>query len=122
FTLRDGLKYSDNTPVTADDVAFSLTVLHDKSYDGPSDIIKDAHIKGGKEYKEGKATSIEGIKVLDPRTIQVTTTEVNALAFSAIGSVGVLPKAIYGKDYKQGSLGYMRDLFTHPVGNGPYKL
>ncbi|EPY10512.1 ABC transporter substrate-binding protein [Paenibacillus alvei] len=122
FTLRDGLKYSDNTPVTADDVAFSLTVLHDKSYDGPTDIIKDAHIKGGKEYKEGKATSIEGIKVLDARTIQVTTTEVNALAFSAIGSVGVLPKAIYGKDYKQGSLGYMRDLFTHPVGNGPYKL
>ncbi|EPY06130.1 ABC-type dipeptide/oligopeptide/nickel transport system, periplasmic component [Paenibacillus alvei TS-15] len=122
FTLRDGLKFSDNTPLTADDVAFSLTVLHDKSYDGPSDIIKDAHIKGGKEYKEGKATSIEGIKVLDPRTIQVTTTEVNALAFSSIGSVGVLPKAIYGKDYKQGNLGYMRDLFTIPVGNGPYKL
>ena len=30
-------------------------------------------VKGGKEYKEGKATSIEGIQVIDPQTIKITT-------------------------------------------------
>ncbi|MCM3339499.1 ABC transporter substrate-binding protein [Paenibacillus sp. MER TA 81-3] len=122
FKLKDGLKFSDGSPLTAEDVAFSLTVLHDKSYDGPSDIIKDAHIKGGQEYKDGKATTVEGVKVIDPRTIEVTTTEPGALAFSAIGTTGVLSKAYYGKDYKQGDLGYMKDLFTKPLGSGSYKL
>ncbi|MCE5169717.1 hypothetical protein LQV63_10365 [Paenibacillus profundus] len=34
------------------------------------------------EYKEGKTSSVESIKVLVPRTIEVTTTKVNALAFA----------------------------------------
>ncbi|MFW5434610.1 ABC transporter substrate-binding protein [Paenibacillus apiarius] len=122
FKLKDGVKFSDGTPLTAEDVAFSITLLHDKSYDGPSDVIAHARIKGGQEYKDGKATSIEGIKVIDPKTIEITTTEISALAFSTIGGVGVMPKAYYGKDYKQGSLGYMRDLFTSPLGSGPFKL
>lgn len=122
FKLKDGLKFSDGSPLTAEDVAFTLTLLHDKSYDGPSDIIKDAAIKGGQEYKDGKAASVEGIKVVDPNTIEVTTLEPRALALSAIGSSGILSKAYYGKDYKQGNLSYMKDLFTKPLGNGPYKL
>ncbi|GAC42797.1 ABC transporter substrate-binding protein [Paenibacillus popilliae] len=122
FKLKDGLKFSDGSPLTAEDVAFTLTLLHDKSYDGPSDIIKDAAIKGGQEYKDGKAASVEGIKVVDPNTIEVTTLEPRALALSAIGSSGILSKAYYGKDYKQGDLSYMKDLFTKPLGNGSYKL
>ncbi|EPY13128.1 MULTISPECIES: ABC transporter substrate-binding protein [Paenibacillus] len=122
FKLKEGLKFSDGTPLTAEDVAFTLTILHDKSYDGPSDIVKNAHIKGGQEYRDGKVSSIEGIKVIDPLTIEFTTTEVSALALSTIGGVEIMPKAYYGKDYKQGDLGYMHDLFTKPVGAGPYKL
>ncbi|WCF09826.1 ABC transporter substrate-binding protein [Paenibacillus thiaminolyticus] len=122
FKLKDGLKFSDGSPLTAEDVAFTLTVLHDKSYDGPSDIVKDAAIKGGQEYKDGKATSVEGIKVIDPRTIEINTLEPRALALGAIGDAGVLSKEYYGKDYKQGDLSYMKDLFTKPLGNGAYKL
>ncbi|WGU96624.1 ABC transporter substrate-binding protein [Paenibacillus dendritiformis] len=122
YKLKEGLKFSDGSPLTAEDVAFTITVLHDSSYDGPSDIIRNAKIKGGKEYFDGKATSIEGIKVIDPLTIQFTTIEPSALAESSIGSTGILSKAYYGKDYKQGNLSYMNDLFTKPLGNGPYKL
>nr|WP_245251913.1 ABC transporter substrate-binding protein [Paenibacillus sediminis] len=120
FHLRKGLKYSDGSPVTADDVAFTLTILHDKSYDGEFDITP-AHIKGGQEYKEGKASSIEGIKVIDPLTIQITTTEVNARTLGLI-SGPVLSKAYYGKNYKQGDLSYIRTLHSKPMGAGPYKL
>ncbi|MGG3837214.1 ABC transporter substrate-binding protein [Paenibacillus thiaminolyticus] len=122
YKLKEGLKFSDGSPLTAEDVAFTITVLHDKSYDGPMDIIRDAKIKGGKEYFDGKATSIEGIKVIDPLTIEFTTIEPSALAQSSIGATGILSKAYYGKDYKQGNLSYMNDLFTKPLGNGPYKL
>ncbi|KJB88982.1 ABC transporter substrate-binding protein [Paenibacillus sp. E194] len=122
FKLKKDLKFSDGTALTAEDVAFTFTVFHDKSYDGPADIVKDAHIKGGQDYRDGKVSSIEGIKVIDPLTIEFTTTEVSATALAAIGALEIMPKAYYGKDYKQGNLSYMPDLFTSPVGAGPYKL
>ncbi|WII39802.1 ABC transporter substrate-binding protein [Paenibacillus thiaminolyticus] len=122
YKLKEGLKFSDGSPLTAEDVAFTITVLHDKSYDGPMDIIREAKIKGGKEYFDGKASSIDGIKVIDPLTIEFITVEPSALAQSSIGATGILSKAYYAKDYKQGNLSYMNDLFTKPLGNGPYKL
>ncbi|RJG22981.1 ABC transporter substrate-binding protein [Paenibacillus thiaminolyticus] len=122
YKLKEGLKFSDGSALTAEDVAFTITVLHDSSYDGPMDILRDAKIKGGREYFDGKATSIEGIKVIDPLTIEFTTIEPSALAQSSIGATEIISKAYYGKDYKQGNLSYMNDLFTTPLGNGPYKL
>ena len=63
--------------MTAKDAAFTLTLLHDPAYAGYEDITT-AYIKGGKAYKEGKAKTIEGIRVLDDRTIQITTEKVSA--------------------------------------------
>jgi peptide/nickel transport system substrate-binding protein len=120
FHLRPGLKFSDGSPLTAEDVAFTLTILHDKAYDGETNIF-EAHIKGGQAYKEGKASSIEGIKVIDPQTIQITTEKVNARSLLLLGGP-VLSKAYYGKDYKPGNLDYIRTLHTKPLGAGPYKF
>ncbi|WP_314587575.1 ABC transporter substrate-binding protein [Paenibacillus terrigena] len=120
YHLRKDLKFSDGSPLTADDVAFTWTILHDKAYDGQYDILS-TNVKGGKDYKEGKATSIEGIKVIDPLTISVTLEKVNATALTVLGS-DVLSKAYYGKDYKFGQLDYIKNLHANPLGNGPYKL
>ena len=38
--LRPGLTFSDGSPLTAEDVAFTLTVLLDPSYDGDTDITR----------------------------------------------------------------------------------
>lgn len=66
--LRPHLTFSDGSPLTAEDVAFTLTVLHDPKYDGDTDITL-ANIVGGAEYKAGKADSISGLKVIDPLTL-----------------------------------------------------
>ncbi|GAB1533213.1 MULTISPECIES: ABC transporter substrate-binding protein [Brevibacillus] len=120
FHLRPNLKFSDGSPLTAEDVAFTLTILHDKTYDGETDIFV-ASIKGGREYKEGKANTIEGIKVIDPQTIQITTEKVNAKSLVLLGGQ-VLSKAYYGKEYKPGNLEYLRTLHGKPLGAGPYKF
>ncbi|WP_139488481.1 ABC transporter substrate-binding protein [Brevibacillus dissolubilis] len=120
FHLKKGVTYRDGSPLTADDVAFTLTILHDKSYDGEIDI-SQAHIQGGQEYKEGKATSISGIKVIDPQTIQITTDKVSAKSLLLLGGP-VLSKAYYGKSYKQGDLAYIRELHGKPLESGPYIL
>ncbi|MGG0151186.1 ABC transporter substrate-binding protein [Bacillus mycoides] len=120
FHLKDDLKFSDGSPLTADDVAFTLTLLHDPTYSGATDISQTA-IKGGQAYKEGKATSIEGIQVIDPKTITITTEKVNAQTLSLIGGE-VISKAYYGKEHKQGNLEYLKELYGKPMGAGAYKL
>ncbi|MGG4343507.1 ABC transporter substrate-binding protein [Paenibacillus lautus] len=120
YYLREGLKYSDGSPMTTEDVEFTWTLLHDPSYDGLNSVV-EAKIKGGQAYKDGKADSIEGIQIIDDRTISVTLEETNATALTVLGGP-ILSKAYYGKDYQFGNLDYIKNLHANPITNGPYKL
>ncbi|MCZ8522281.1 MULTISPECIES: ABC transporter substrate-binding protein [Paenibacillus] len=119
YYLRPNLKFSDGSPLTAEDVAFTLTLLHDKAYDGETDLT-ETHIKGGAAYKEGKTASIEGIQVIDPLTIRITTEKVNARSLLLLGGQP-LSKAYYGKNYTPGQLDYIKTLHSKPLSTGPYK-
>lgn len=120
FTLREGLLFDDGTPFTAEDVEFTLTLLHDPSYSGGTDIT-EARIAGGLDYKEGDADTVSGIKVIDERTIEITTEAVNARSLVMLGGQ-ILQKDYYGKDYTKGNLDYLNDLHQKPVGAGPFKF
>ena len=115
--LRPNLVYSDGSPLKADDIAFTLTLLHDPAYDGDTDITP-AHIQGGAVYKNGTAAGIRGLKVIDDRTIQIVTTLPGATTLQLIGGP-VLSRAYYGKDYQHGKLDGVRALNGKPLGNGP---
>lgn len=121
FTLREGLKFSDGSPLTTEDVAFTYTIGADATYDGPTDFVNATKIKGAKAYKEGTASKIEGIKVIDEKNIEFTLEEANADAIYDFGA-GILSKAYYGKDYKQGNLDYIKGFHKTPLGAGQYKL
>ena len=120
FKIRDNAKFSDGTDVTAADVAFTLYLLHDPAYVGGMDL-EESYIKGSKEYKEQKSDKIEGIKVIDDKNIEITTTAVNSQNLYILGG-SVLSKDYYGKDYKWGELDYLKPLYGKPLGAGQYKF
>ena len=124
FTLKEGLKFSDGTPLTTEDVAFTYTIACDSSYDGPVDLVNGTKIKGAKAYKEGTATSVEGIKIIDDRNIEFTLEEVNSAAIYDFTNknVSILSKAHYGAEYTQGNLDYIKSYHTNPLGSGAYKF
>lgn len=70
FHLRKNLKFSDGSPLTADDVAFTLTLLHDKAYEGGLDIAQYA-VKGGKNIKKEKQLLLKGFKLLIHRQLKL---------------------------------------------------
>lgn len=120
YHLKKDLKFSNGTPVTANDVVFTLRLLADPAYAGSVDI-STFFIKGVDDYKKGNADSISGIKVIDPSTIEITTEKVNAQNLLNLGGP-VISKEYYGKDYKKGKLDYLKDLYPAPMGAGPYKF
>ncbi|MGV2794465.1 ABC transporter substrate-binding protein, partial [Clostridium perfringens] len=120
FHLRKDLKFSDGSPLTAEDVAFTWTLLHDKAYDGDAQL-PTLSIEGGEAYKAGKADTVSGITVVDPLTISAKLQKPNAMALVILGG-DVLSKAYYGKDYRFGQLDYIKKLHEKPLGNGPYVL
>lgn len=60
FKLREDLVFSDGTPVTIDDVIFSLYVLCDPTYDG-SATLYSTPIKGLEEYRSSMTTLSKAI-------------------------------------------------------------
>lgn len=72
FTLREGLKFHNGRAVTAEDVKYSLTRALDPKLASPIAIIYLDDIKGAKEVSEGKATELSGVKVIDPKTVEIT--------------------------------------------------
>lgn len=70
FTLRDGVVFSDGTPLTADDVKFTferILTLPDSEQTDYAD-----SIEGASDLMEGREKELKGIKVTDDRHFTVT--------------------------------------------------
>lgn len=59
FKIKDGVKFSDGTPVTADDVAFTFDVMCDPSYTG----IQDPSVIGVKGWEAYQKEQLRALKV-----------------------------------------------------------
>lgn len=120
FNLRDDVKFSDGSRLTADDVAFTYTAIADPKYDGPLSSYA-AWISGYKDYNSGSATSLSGIKVDSPTKIEIKLDEKNSSALlNFFGSILILSKKYYNFD--KGNYDKIAELNTKPMGSGPYKL
>lgn len=124
FNLNKNARWHDGQPVTADDVAFTYTLVANK--DIPASYYSRLNsIKGFDTYHSGKSDSVEGIKVISPTTIQFTLTKPDAvflsnLAKSTLGTNEILPKHLLG-GLKPSDL-LKSPFWNNPIGSGPYKF
>ncbi|MEU1542841.1 ABC transporter substrate-binding protein [Actinacidiphila glaucinigra] len=119
FTLKDGLKFEDGTPVTSKDVKYGVERLFaDYQTQGPQYIQKWLY---GADYRkaytgpyEGKEIPADKIDTPDDKTIVFHFLEAHADApyAAAMPNISPVPKA---KDDKQ-------KYNNHPVATGPYKI
>lgn len=98
FHLREGLHDSENNPITAEDVLFSMNLYTtDASYG---------------QYVQH--IDFEKTKVIDDMTLDLYFADTNAFAFSQLAGVRVVTKAAWEASEDE--------MVTDPVGSGPYKL
>ena len=65
FSLVEGLKYNDGTPITAKDYAFSLLLPGSSELKEATGCRLDlSRILGGRDYQEGKTFELKGIRIL----------------------------------------------------------
>jgi len=86
FKLRKDAKWSDGTPITADDVVFTYQLMYDPKY---------------KEVKSRFRAQLEqylaSVTAPDPYTVVVRTTTVYAPFLISYGGIGILPKHVWSK-------------------------
>lgn len=117
FTIRDGVKYENGKPVTAEDVRFGMLRAMDRTAfpDGPA--FANDYFEGGDTYKgpyTGKSTDFEGITVDgNTITIRMSTPFPDMPYWGAFPAMGPVPEgpAAAPEKYSQ-----------HPLATGPYKF
>lgn len=118
FTLQDAT-FSDGSPLTADDVAFTIKGILAKATASPRQAYL-LSIQGAKEYAAGTAQDVAGIKVADPKTLVITLAQPDASFLINLRYVSPVPmKLLQGKNLSKSST---EPFFQHPVGAGPFKF
>lgn len=104
FTLFDNLTFQDGTPLTTEDVAFSIDYF--KEYPPVSNSLG-----------AGEKFIVDSYTIVDDKTITITVKEANADTLSNLGSFVIIPKHIWENvddPYSYKGDGYL-------VGSGAYK-
>ncbi len=103
FILKKNAVFHDRTPVTADDVAFTIQSIQNTQLQSPV------------------AGNWLGIttEVVDPQTIKITLPRPFS-GFLEIATVGILPKHIWGTMTADEFFASSKN--NNPIGSGPYKV
>jgi oligopeptide transport system substrate-binding protein len=115
FFLRRGVKFHHGREVTAHDFIYSFTRLLRVNSPGPvADFFK--RIQGAKDFMQGIAPEIGGLKAVDRYTLQIVLEEPFAPSLAVLGlaNAAVVPKEEVER------LGERFGRF--PVGTGPFKF
>ena len=124
FTLKyPNDKYSDGSPVKAEDYVNYFKVICDKSFDGQPSSLANYNVIGAQDYTDGKSEDISGIKVVNPTTIEIKLSKANSSAQYQLGGAYPISTAKYGSVIKHGDLKAFKALsMIGYVTNGPYTL
>jgi peptide/nickel transport system substrate-binding protein/microcin C transport system substrate-binding protein len=102
FKIRQGVKWTDGQPMTAEDVKFSFDVIFDPVYNAAAQ----------RPYYE----NIEKCEIIAPDQVRFTTKNKYFGNFDVVAGLTILPKHIYGKP-EEG-----KKINKTLIGTGPYKI
>lgn len=115
FTLKDGIKFSDGSPLNTEDVKFTYETMAHPDYNGPRAYAVN-NMLGYDEFHSGSKDTFEGIKVIDEKTISFTFKDGTAAPANIECFVyGIMPSDYYAFDTWEDFL----TLNEKPVGSGP---
>jgi ABC-type oligopeptide transport system substrate-binding subunit len=78
FHLKQGITFSDGTPVTAQSYVYTWTRALLPNVKSPTAPVLMNHIVGAQDVTAGKTTTLSGVKAIDDHTLQVTLTQPTA--------------------------------------------
>jgi peptide/nickel transport system substrate-binding protein len=113
LTLRQGLRFSDGHPLTADDVVFSFRLYLDENLHSPQ---RDLLIVGGKPIS---------VRRLDPQTVVFTLAKTYGVEERIFDGLAILPRHLLEKPYQEGKLAQLWNPATPAAqiaGLGPFRL
>lgn len=131
FTIHDNVNWHDGEPVTAEDWLFAHEVISHPDYDGIRYGEDFTNIVGVEEYREQftdnedlsieDAEPIEGIEVVDDKTLKITYKEVTPSLVT--GSIWTYPlaKHIFG-GIDVADMSSSPEVRENPIGFGPFKV
>ena len=119
ITMKNGPTWHDGTPVTADDVIFSIQTALKAAQVNAIYTGVFSHIVGAADYVNGKTSSISGLSAKgNVITMKLDSKVGNAI--NVLGQFAIMPKHLL-KDVNP--LEFQNATFwKHPIGNGMYKL
>jgi ABC-type transport system substrate-binding protein len=114
FFLRRGVKFHHGKELTADDVKFSLERILSKDTNSPYYQFFVNRVVGASDFREGRATQVEGYRVADDYTFEMHLTKpfVSALYLMSVHFCKIIPR---DKATEEG-----KDFFRRPSGTGPF--
>lgn len=122
--INDDAAWSDGKPVTAEDVEFTFLRLASPVVGNPTMLLYAFEGVGDDGFVEEGAKSVEGVKVIDDKTIQFTTKYPMSLTTfenTYACYLHTLPKHVI-KKFREDELA-TADWFNHPdVVSGPYRV
>lgn len=92
-TIRDDARFSDGSPVTAQDVAFTFLTAAETAGLAPD------------------LGALEAVDTPDEHTVVFHLSRAQSTFRQRLATIGIVPEALYGPDYA-----------SNPIGSGPYKL
>jgi len=94
FTLRPGLVWSDGSELRADEFKLTVELLLRSQLNVRKATYQD--VVGASDFVAGRAPSVAGIEI-DDRTITVRLGRAFCPALTAIGTLAILPRQVFGK-------------------------
>lgn len=130
LTLRDGMRWHDDEPLTAEDVAFTYELLADTTLGGDADG-DDSDPPVPSPRFRGRTTLVESARAVDEETVEIEFADADPSVAARAFTVPILPEHIWTERTDTASIGGIGfgpvtdALVTNnipPVGSGPLQF